>query len=140
MDKQFKTVGSHLQQTKNVTGSLFFHVLILLVLFLVTRAYAEASMPVRAGNVQIQAAENGELFYLVLRPQSPRGNVYWVTINKSSDRRVLMNAALFSLDETGELRLPVGKSRLKEGSIDIGMAPVSAPAQQNWLTVALPQL
>lgn len=140
MSKHFKSIISHRPQSKNVAGSLFFHVLILIILFLVTRAYAEASMPVRAGDVQIQPAENSELIYLVLRPQRPQGNVYWVSINKSSDRRVLMNAALFSVDDTGELRLPIGKSRLREGSIDIGMAPVSAPAQQNWLTVALPKL
>ena len=74
---------------------------------------------------------------LVLQPTSSQKLDYLVTVTEQNNKLVLIDNARYSSNDLGEIKLPVGKSRLHPGLIKIDFAPVSNPTLTESLVVKL---
>ena len=74
---------------------------------------------------------------LVLQPTAQQKLDYLVTVTAQEKQLVLIDEAVYSSNDFGEIKLPMGKSRLNPGLIKIDFAPVDKPSLKESLMVKL---
>ena len=74
---------------------------------------------------------------LVLQPTAQQKLDYLVTVTEQEKQLVLIDEAIYSSNDFGEIKLPMGKSRLNPGLIKIDFAPVNKPSLKESLMVKL---